>query len=187
MVIIFRNLCAHIFIIHDILIFLNKISLGGVCLKCIFPHLFPSNQWGKRSGWNMWPEQLVAISLVPYWREGLRSSMHTALPVFEELCLDTLVRWHFFWSQEKKSFLTSFLHGPLGGTLATQLGSARRGRGSLSTKSISTSQVAKRCAQNNSSPPSTAPKTTWQERNLPSRCDRNNSFEVSKLIIVFTT
>ena len=96
---------------------------------------------------------------MPYWREGLRSSVITRLSIFEKPCLDTLVRGHF-WSQEKKNFLAPFPHWPLGGAFSGQ-------RVWLPiTKSINKSQAAIKWAKNNSTPRSTAPRTTRQERNL---------------------
>lgn len=145
--------------------------------KCIFLQTVTSHQWAKRSGecglnclWQFHK---------PYGRQDL------GFPFHEDLCLDTLVRCHF-WSHEKKSIFTSFprvSQRTLGVALAVQPRPACRVCGCLSTKSINTLQAAKRYAENNSPLVSIAPKNTWQERNLPGRCYRNNPFEVSTLII----
>ena len=67
----------------------------------------------------MWLEEFVVKATMPYWREGLRSSMITRLSVFEKPYLDTLVRGHV-WSQEKKNFLAPFPHWPPGGAFSRQ-------------------------------------------------------------------
>ena len=101
--------------------------------------------------------RICGNTTMPYWREGLRSSMITRLSIFEKPCLDTLVRG-YSWSQEELP--RTLQHWPPGGAFSGQ-------RVWLPiTKSINTPQAAIKWAKNNSTPGSTAPRTTLQERNL---------------------
>ena len=117
---------------------------------------------------------------MPCGRQGL------GFRLCEELRLDTLVRCHFcLMSEEHANVLSTCLpEDPRRDTLAVPPRPAYRGI--AIDQPINTLQAAERCAKNNSTLLPIAPRTTWQERNLPGRCYRNNSFEVSKMIVSIT-
>lgn len=129
-------------------------------------------------------------STTPYYREDLRLCMDAGPPVLWRTVFRHISQMTN-WSHEKKNFLPSFPHclpeDPMrSGLWLPSWGQLAEGV-AASVKSINTLQAAKRCAENNSTLGSMAPRTTWQGRNLPGRCYRHNSFEVSKPIMGINT
>lgn len=152
--------------------------------KCIFLYLFTSHQWRMTPG----KCGLNGNSTLPHGKEGLRLNMYPGPPVLRRTVsrhispVTLLVSW--------KEKLPRLLATPCPRRLpagAPPGGTARRGRGCLPAKSGNTSQAAKRCAENNSTLRSLAPRAPWQGRNPGGWCYRRSSFEVSKPIIRIDT